>query len=346
MKYLVSGNAPYNYPVETFFGLLNVSEELSIEIPYAYPLYGEWGTIISNIMEEPEDHPLPKGLDTVYLSIAEQKFYSSEEKIPEDIIKEKWDIVQRGHESDSILYLVVGFAPYGYIALWIRGDNKSVLVSIFKAIPVNVNMADFRSSPNITLNDVCLRYMNNLPHVKNNIQKKGLPPESLFDKYMQQYIYRYIPLYEKYDVDKNEWYKYDDNETIPVFEYIEEVLCDGTHDKLHDGGLLKYHEAGKPKKLAVKWFQHKSEYVAYFWFDDERICSVYDKFYRSHPYTKVDFIIHIDETKHKYELALYRYGLNEPSVISESSYQLIVFKNKFEYYRSKNYDMPQGSWIW
>ena len=129
-------------------------------------------------------------------------------------------------------------------------------------------------------------------------------------------------------------------------DYIEEALFDGTHDKLHDGGLLHYHEAGKPKKLAMKWHIKKSEYTAYFWFEDEAIRTIFDKFYGLHPDTKTDFIIHIDPEKKKYELSLFRYGLPEPRIIPEDAYQLIVFKNKFEHFRSDNFDQPRGAWIW
>ena len=66
-------------------------------------------------------------------------------------------------------------------------------------------------------------------------------------------------------------------DVISEFDYIEETLFDGTHDKLHDGGLLKYHQAGKPKKLAIKWNIGKSEYSAYFWFEDEGIREVFDR---------------------------------------------------------------------
>lgn len=136
------------------------------------------------------------------------------------------------------------------------------------------------------------------------------------------------------------------NELIGKFDYIEETLFDGTHDKLHDGGLLKYHQAGKPKKLAIKWHIGKSEYSAYFWFEDEGIREVFDRFYGAHPDTKTDFIIRIDAERRKYELALYRYGLKAPQVIPEDVYQLLVFKNKFEDYRSDNYNQERGAWIW
>lgn len=136
------------------------------------------------------------------------------------------------------------------------------------------------------------------------------------------------------------------NELIGKFDYIEEKLFDGTHDKLNNGNLLKYHQAGKPKKLAIKWHIGKSEYSAYFWFEEEPIREVFDKFYGAHPDTKTDFIIRIDAENKKYELALYRYGMKEPQVIPENVYQLLVFKNKFEDYRSDNYNQERGAWIW
>ena len=98
--------------------------------------------------------------------------------------------------------------------------------------------------------------------------------------------------------------------------------------------------------MALQWHVKKSEYTAYLWLDDESICTIYDRFYGAHPDTKADFIVRIDVEKKEFELALYRYGLKEPVVIDESAYQMIVFKNKFEYYRSENYDQPRGAWIW
>ena len=62
--------------------------------------------------------------------------------------------------------------------------------------------------------------------------------------------------------------------------------------------------------------------------------------------TKTDFIIRIDSEKRKYELALFRQGLKEPQIIPEDAYQLLVFKNKFEDYRSDNYNQERGAWIW
>lgn len=159
------------------------------------------------------------------------------------------------------------------------------------------------------------------------------------DSLMKQFSYRYNIIYEK-NTTVNK-----DNPQ-PMFEDLGEALFDGTHDKLNDGSLLKYHQAAKPKKLAIKWHIGKSEYSAYFWFEEEPICDVFEKFYGAHPDTKTDFIIRIDAENRKYELSLYRYGLKEPQVIPENVYQLLVFKNKFEDHRSDNYNQERGAWIW
>lgn len=188
-----------------------------------------------------------------------------------------------------------------------------------------------------------------LLEIREQLIAEGLIQEAqVLDKYLQQFTYRYLPLFEHWDEDNEWWHRYtkDELEIRPEFEYIEEALYDGSYDKLHDGGLMQYHKAGKPMKLAIKWHIKKSEYTAYFWFEDEAIRAFFDRFYGIHPDTNTDFILHIDPEKKKYELSLFRYGLQEPKIIPEDAYQLIVFKNKFEHFRSENYDQPRGAWIW
>lgn len=347
IKLFISGTAPSLYPTDTFFGLLWFDKNEALEIPKKYPYQGEWGQPISTHLLEREEYPMPGMLDMVWLSIVERKFYSLTEILPVEKMEELFG--QKDDESGDVWFehIVVGMAPYGGVAVWTHGFKKSVLVAWMQAEETQVEMKDFMpQNPTVTLNENCDFYINNDPRVKENLEKNGLPPRDLFDNYMKQFTYRYTALYEHWNEDKNVWQKYNDEEIMPEFDYIEEVLFDGTHDKLHDGGLMKYHEAGKPKKLAVQWHIKKSDYSAYFWFEDDAIRAVFDRFYGAHPETKTDFMIRIDAGKNKYELALYRYGLKEPLVISESAYQLIVFKNKFECFRSENYNQPRGAWIW
>lgn len=348
-KIFLSGVAPIIYPTDTFFGLLWYDKDEALEIPKKYPYQGEWGHPISTHLLEREEYPIPGMLDMVWLSIVERKFYSLVEKLPVKDMEKLFE--QKDEESGEAIFehIVVGMAPYGGVAVWTHGFKKSVLVAWMQAEEIQVEMKDFMpQNPTVTLDENCDFYINNDSKVKENLEKNGLPPLHLFDNYMKQFTYRYLLLFEQWDEDEEKWQESEKKESdvFPELDYIEEALFDGTHDKLHDGGLLNYHEAGKPKTLSVQWHIKKSEYTAYFWFEDEEIRSVFDRFYGAHPETKTDFMIRIDSEKKKFELALYRYGLKEPQVINESAYQLLVFKNKFEYYRSENYNQPKGAWIW
>ncbi|WP_462337383.1 hypothetical protein [Phocaeicola barnesiae] len=333
----ISTTSPRYYPIETYFCFVHLNNEMCMEILPSYSLNNEWGKP-SNIQScEIEQDLFTKEIDVVWLSICENRFYSAQKQVN---IK---------YSNDNTQTLLIGMMPYGIICIWLYEEKKSRVIGCYNGEEVKVDMKDFISEESqIKLSEYCESRIQCNTVIKENLLRHGLHSRTYFENLMKQFIYRYQILLEKWkgESDKIKWQKYHEDETVPEFEFIEEALFDGTHDKLHDDELLKYHEAGKPKKLAIKWHIKKTEYVAYFWFEDERIREVFDKFYGAHPDTKTDFIIRIDTENKKYELALYRYGLKEPQVIPEDVYQLLVFKNKFEDYRSDNYDQERGAWIW
>ena len=284
-------------------------------------------------------------IEIAWISVVEEKTYFYKKKIYTENYLPNGNKTKQAEDINHLF--IIGMAPYGGIAFWLSNPQKSVLIEWGKAEPSRKKYSEFIPAyETIPLHDICKRYINDDLITYKNLQVNGLPSRNLFDNYMKQFTYRYIVFFEQWKKNMEEWQKYDKEKTLQEFDYIEETLFDGTHDKLHDGGLMNYHQAGKPKKLAVKWHIKKSEYTAYFWFEDEEIRAIFDLFYGTHPETKTDFMIWIDSDNKKFELALYRYGLKNPQVISESAYQLIVFKNKFEYFRSDNYNQPRGAWIW
>ena len=354
---LLSTCYPAIFPAEQIFNVLELDNGDFMELPKVLSINGNWGKPTKNILLSAnmtsQSHPIH--IDMIWLSVVEKEFYSIESSLCSEQIDQLFDT----HDTDSKqkLYesIVVGMAPYGGVALWVHGYKKSTLVDWFHAEKTKVEMKEVQLiNFFVSLDEYCDSYINNDERVRENLEVNGLPARDLFDRYMQQFCYRYLVMFERWDEDKERWAKPEldeegqpiDGKPLPEFDFIEEALWDGTHDKLHDGGLMSYHQAGKPKKLALEWHIKKSQYSAYLWFEDEAIRAAFEKFYGAHRDTKVDFIIRIDPEKNKYELALYRYGLQEPVAISEDTYQMIVFKSKFEYYRSENYDQPRGAWIW
>lgn len=230
--------------------------------------------------------------------------------------------------------IIIGLFPYGIIPIWGKNSNSRVLLKYIL------------SKNDVLQHTVCPKtYL----QINNNQYRRELkcPPISYFLEKLKSFVYRYKVLIEKWvDSDSARRYKYISHEMTEKSICLEESLCNNTFDKLHDGGLMEYHRAGKPKKLRVEWHVGKTEYSAYFWFEDEKIREVFDRFYRDYPETKSDFIIRIDGEQKKYELSLFKEGLEEPQIIPEDVYQLLVFKNKFEDYRSENYNQERGAWIW
>lgn len=346
-KYHISGSAHRFFPAETHFGIFTLEDNSKAEIPQEFPFGGAWGISSVDNVTINDNRPVPVMLELVYLSIVESKFYGFSLPINASEISRCFEQISGNTENEQPMKLVVGMAPYGKVALWIGIQKKQILLGWLKSNEISVRMDDFLpQKPEISIEEYCKSYIISDMAVKKRYDTNSILDSQIFDNYMKQFSYRYLVLLKKWKKDEEKWEKYADDENVPVFDFIEESLYDGTHDKLHDGGLMKYHQAGKPKKLRVEWHIGKSEYSAYFWFEDERIREVFDRFYGAHPDTKTDFIIRIDAEKRKYELALYRYGLKEPQVIPEDVYQLLVFKNKFEDYRSANYNQQRGAWIW
>lgn len=127
---------------------------------------------------------------------------------------------------------------------------------------------------------------------------------------------------------------------------IKELLADGSMRQINEDSFLNYSDRARPSKIELGWAVGNDDYSAYFFMNESEQLGLFNRFYGLHAATKSDYIFNIDVDAKEYSLALFRQGLKEPVMIPESAYQLIVFKNKFEDYRSPNYNQPRGAWIW
>ena len=345
-KYFISGSAPVLYPSETFFANMMWSEDDGISVPYCCPFADKWGKPMSMHVYDDKEFPIPTFLDMIWLSLTENKFYSIEENLLADVLDQLFQQKEEASGEPLYNYIIVGMAPYGNVALWVHGDKKAKLVAWMQAEETDVAMEDFCPSTRLSRDEYVNMMLSSVEVAKENLEKNGLPPRDLFDRYMQQFNYRYVVEFGHWDEEKEEWKPYEEDEVKPEFDYIEEALYDGTHDKLHDGGLMEYHQAGKPKKLALQWHIKKSEYSAFLWMDDMKIRAAFEAFYHDYPEAEMDFLFHIDPQKNKYQILFSCLDTEQPIQLNEEAYQMIVFKSKFEYYRSNNYNQQRGAWIW
>lgn len=326
MKYQV--NYKYQYPIRLLYGFLNVDGE-NHQIPIAFPAKTDWGEIIPDekfVINTGEDIYIELGWTAI--QTYQTYYFRAKLPIPSEVIR------------SPLFTLIIGLGNLGEISLWLYNDTKNILLLYTHGVNISdkvtddmiskVHFIDVHGNHIKSLEELC---KNDL-HLFNDYKRLNTINVNCIENRMKRYSYRY-------DIKIKQTH-----ENIIVSDF----LFDGTFDKISTNELCSYHEAGKVRRLLISWLMRDTEdvdeFTAYFWFNEEEITKIFERFYWAHPEIKADFIIRIDAENKKYELALYRQGLKEPVVIPESAYQLIVFKNKFEDYRSENYNQPRGAWIW
>ena len=334
------GTSYEHFPMEVVYAVLDTVVESGspIEVYCDLPLIGKWGIVSSHHISETYKEYIPEHIDCIWLSLYERIFYSVNDKISENSKNVAKEFLN--YFKDSSARYIVGFGPKGYVAIWLQNDLRSVLLYWNKGDRTDVvyQKNSFTDKWQERFEAHCYDYLKFCKSTQIDDNRLCYSINNLINR-MRQYNLRYMA--KEIGVEA-------DNKSCCDFTITKVSVynSDGSYDKTNNIRLMSFSEKGKPQIISIEYRINKNEYCAHFWLDEGELSQIFDRFYGAHPETKTDFIIRIDAENKKYELALYRQGLKEPVVIPESAYQLIVFKNKFEDYRSENYRQPRGAWIW
>lgn len=331
--------ADCRFPMETYFGVLYCGDNYTLpySLPQKYPFSSHWGASVTEMIMTGDDNLQFKTLEIAWLSLVEGEFYYLN-----IAINSAGEMTLCNSDEEGFPKLIVGLAPGGKSAIWFDYGSHSILYCWVKSKKIDIPMSDFlRNISSMTLTDYCKLTLQKCPKSLEYHSTELDTEKAKFDRIMCQYVYRIIISCENWD--ENRWTK-SDYIVEPV--HIRCKMSDGTFDNRSYDRIAAYQKRATPLKIFFEMEFKKKSYEVFICFVDNQINDIYHRFLRNHPETKTDFIIRIDAENKKYELALYRQGLKEPVVIPESAYQLIVFKNKFEDYRSENYNQPRGAWIW
>lgn len=317
-------NYSFQFPIRLIYGYLNSPNE-KIQLPTAFPAKTEWGEMLectNFAVQNVKD----LNLEISWISIKTGRtfYFRGPLNLSTQII------------NNNEITLLIGLGPSGEIAIWLNHEFQRILFLYAKGIEITEKITDDMISKANFINSAGKHIESISELCEDDITKFclniGLESESnchdFLSNKMKRFNYRYC-------LKKI-------SSTYSIYEW----LSDTTYCKFNNSYVEHYHLAAKPIKLAVEWNDYDDSYSIYFWLNEDAMTRVFENFYGAHPDTKTDFIIRIDAENKIYELALYRYGLKEPLVIPVDVYQLLVFKNKFEDYRSDNYNQEQGAWIW
>ena len=162
---------------------------------------------------------------------------------------------------------------------------------------------------------------------EESTQQQGLPDKMLFEQYMQKFNYRITP-------------KFDD--VNAAFHGIETAYFNGELNTTNSGEHEAYVMRAKPSKIALHWHIGKIRYSGYFWMDEKKMIEIFTNCYGNDSQKEGNLLIEVGTSNNSF-----KFFLQDSSSMIEipvEAIEIIVFKNKFEFFRSKNYSKPPQGW--
>lgn len=342
-QYTISCLAPLAYPIIGFKGFAYCdNRKRDIYFNPIDVLGEEPHTIVFEGKKE-----LPERIELAWLSIIDKKCYAVEADIDKQKAEQLWKDNEASAEEASQLYkhVICGVLPNKSIGIYLYSETKSILFQKLKANEINISI---ELLPLSFIDSESERILSENEEARE-VATLGMPPSEFFDHWLEQFYYRYVPLEEYWDGEN--WQEYDEEDMFYDDIMINELHVqrfDGTHHELPDDiSLIKYHEAGMPKRMALQWDEGRSHLSAYWWFDDQVLYPILHRFFSLNPDARADILLRCDSRQECFEIAL-KSGemLQQPITVLPEAYQLIVFKDGHELYKSENYNQEQGAWNW
>ena len=339
----VSCQTPFPYPVKLLLIGLFDTEGKGIETVIENQCTKVWGERSSFDIVSSRKYPFPVRLVAMWVSAAEQCCYRADFSIDtqraEAIINEHKCLTSELRME----YLPIGIAPFGGVAVWLSSYEESLLLNWEKAIQISQNNQIGRDR----VVTICQELFSTYYEAQSSLANNGLPSQNLFERRMTKYDYRFVALEEYYD--GQDWRAYSDEDLYYDdldLDSIYVLRLDGTLDKRAGFELLNYHHAGVPSRISVKWHSGKAQYSAYFWLELLGSMRMFERFFIIDSLRPADLLLRLDSRAQRYELALSRAGEQTISSFNDEAYQAIVFRDGREFYRTPNYNQPDGAWVW
>ena len=325
-EWFATGNAPVLFPTELVTGDFLFEDLSKMSIPESAPFAAQWGEAVSMHISSEKYHPAPKFILIAWFSIVEAKFYAVIEELPQEQIAAL--LAEKNEKTKKPKYdtLIAGMAPYGNLALWLSGNGITTEVAWLKGQEVPLEMSEFAPKSKFTQEEYAKRAISECKEADENFRKNGLPEPALFEQYMQKFNYRITPTFEN----------------AAQFEGIEMNYYTGELNTLNSGEHTENTMRAKPSKIVLHWSEGKKQYDGYFWTDEKKLIETFTQCYGNDATKEGNFTITVEASHKQFRFSL---QTGDTSVeIPIDNMQYIVFKNKFEFCRSKNYNKPKGGW--
>ena len=325
-EWFATGNAPLLFPTELVTGGFLFDDLTKVPIPVSEPFAATWGKPVSMHILPENHHPAPKFIFIIWFSIVEAKFYAVSEELPVELIETllaKKDEKTKKPEYNTI---VAGMAPCGNLAVWLSGDEIITEVAWLQGAEAPIEIKDVIPKSTLTREEYAQRALSKCKTANKNFQKNGLPEPALFEQYMQKFNYRITPKLEN----------------AAVLKKIERYYYNGELNTTNSGEHTENTLRAKPQKIVLEWNVGKAQYKGYFWTNETKIIETFDNFFNNDTEKEGELMIEVGNSNKDFKFVLQNTAT--AIEIPAEDIEIIVFKNKFEFFRSKNYKKPPQGW--
>jgi hypothetical protein len=148
----------------------------------------------------------------------------------------------------------------------------------------------------------------------------------LFEQYTKKFNYRITP-------------KLGENAKLGKVElYFKNGEFNTTHSEHYKENTMR----AKPYKIVLRWEEDRLGYCGYFWLKEKKMIEIFENFYKNDTQKEGELFIEIGNSNKDFKISLK--DSSTTIEIPTEEMEIIVFKNKFEFFKSKNYKRPKGGW--
>lgn len=285
-------NAPILFPVDIHIAYMRYGEKSAVAVASSdntgLGVIGSWYGLEGGF-------PLPTGLDVIWLSLVEKKFYGAEIDFPMERVAELFDngYINYKGEKETYRYVNACFLPGGRIVVYLNGGPQTVILGEFQGIETTVEMKDF-------IPDGYYSYKNWDEYFEAIFDSEGAwavnyfangIPWGLWDRYFERFNYDVKFEFENNESEYNAiGYKFVNGEgCIMETTYIPEMAITPT---------------ARVHTIDIDWTVGKYLYSAWFYFNEAEVLELFDKAFEQDRNAKGELRVWVSKYNNLFEISL------------------------------------------
>ncbi|MBS1652402.1 MAG: DUF2931 family protein [Bacteroidetes bacterium] len=266
-------SGPELFPICIVSAKYELTDGNIVDVPANSNIANGWGKTGRLQLIGDENKAVPRKLFALWFSYTENKFYKGEFDLNADAFEKAFTegyIDDYTLKKDSYKFIITGFAPSGYVAIWLSGGQSTKEIAFLKAKETNYDWAKFSQRDDVSRKEYINGVLNNI--LDSNQLKIALNPLNWLGKY---------------DKDYREVYSLNITNTI-------EKQCNSVYINYFDGARefhvqpplstnQDFHQT-IPKQITWKWKTNSGKKIfSEITFDENEIITAFKSIHKKYP---------------------------------------------------------------